>query len=196
MLSLGRREKGMAEPFGIRENLWHSTTVIAVRKDGKVVMAADGQVTYGATVMKGTAKKVRKIGDGKVLAGFAGAVADAMTLLERFETKYREWNGNLLKAAIELAKDWRLDRALRRLEAMLIVADKEHLLILSGTGEVIQPDEDVAAIGSGGPYALAAARALLRNTQLDARKVAQEAMKIASEICIYTNENITIEELE
>jgi ATP-dependent HslUV protease subunit HslV len=196
VLSLGRREKGMAESFGIRENLWHSTTVIAVRKDGKVVMAADGQVTYGATVMKGTAKKVRKIGDGKVLAGFAGAVADAMTLLERFETKYREWNGNLLKAAIELAKDWRLDRALRRLEAMLIVADKEHLLILSGTGEVIQPDEDVAAIGSGGPYALAAARALLRNTQLDARKVAQEAMKIASEICIYTNENITIEELE
>jgi ATP-dependent HslUV protease subunit HslV len=186
----------MAEPFGIRESLWHSTTVIAVRKDRKVVMAADGQVTYGATVMKGTAKKVRKIGDGKVLAGFAGAVADAMTLLERFETKYREWNGNLLKAAIELAKDWRLDRALRRLEAMLIVADKEHLLILSGTGEVIQPDEDVAAIGSGGPYALAAARALLRNTQLDARKVAQEAMKIASEICIYTNENITIEELE
>jgi len=119
-----------------------------------------------------------------------------MTLLERFETKYREWNGNLLKAAIELAKDWRMDRALRRLEAMLIVADKEHLLILSGTGEVIQPDEDVAAIGSGGPYALAAARALLRNTQLDARKVAEEAMRIASEICIYTNENITIEELE
>ncbi|AFG35072.1 ATP-dependent protease subunit HslV [Fervidobacterium pennivorans subsp. shakshaketiis] len=186
----------MAESFGTRENLWHSTTVIAVRKDGKVVMAADGQVTYGATVMKGTAKKVRKIGDGKVLAGFAGAVADAMTLLERFETKYREWNGNLLKAAIELAKDWRLDRALRRLEAMLIVADKEHLLILSGTGEVIQPDENVAAIGSGGPYALAAARALLRNTQLDARKVAEEALKIASEICIYTNENITVEELE
>uniref|UniRef100_A0A7V4NGL8 ATP-dependent protease subunit HslV n=1 Tax=Fervidobacterium pennivorans TaxID=93466 RepID=A0A7V4NGL8_FERPE len=186
----------MTASFETRENLWHSTTVIAVRKDGKVVMAADGQVTYGATVMKGTAKKVRKIGDGKVLAGFAGAVADAMTLLERFETKYREWNGNLLKAAIELAKDWRMDRALRRLEAMLIVADKEHLLILSGTGEVIQPDEDVAAIGSGGPYALAAARALLRNTQLDARKVAEEAMRIASEICIYTNENITIEELE
>jgi len=177
------------------EKIWRSTTVLAVKKDGKVVMAADGQVTYGSTVMKGTAKKVRKIGEGKVLAGFAGSVADAMTLLERFEIKYREWNGNLLKAAIELAKDWRLDRALRRLEAMLIVADKEHLLILSGTGEVIQPDEDIAAIGSGGPFALAAARALIRNTELDARRVAEESMKIASEICIYTNENITIEEL-
>ncbi|MEN3042621.1 MAG: ATP-dependent protease subunit HslV [Fervidobacterium sp.] len=176
-------------------NKWHSTTVLAVKKDGKVVMAADGQVTYGATVMKGNARKVRKIGDGQVLAGFAGAVADAMTLLERFENKYREWNGNLLKAAIELAKDWRLDRALRRLEAMLIVANKEHLLILSGTGEVIQPDEDIAAIGSGGPYALAAARALLRNTDFDARKIVQEAMKIAGEICIYTNDNILIEEL-
>ncbi len=177
------------------KNLWRSTTVLAIKKDGKVVIAADGQVTYGATVMKGTARKVRKVGDGKVLAGFAGAVADAMTLLERFENKYREWNGNLLKAAIELAKDWRLDRALRRLEAMLIVADKDNLLLLSGTGEVIQPDEDVIAIGSGGPYALAAARALLRNTDFDARKIVEEAMKIASEICIYTNENITIEEL-
>jgi ATP-dependent HslUV protease subunit HslV len=180
----------------VDEKTWRSTTVIAVKKNGKVVMAADGQVTYGSTVMKGTARKVRKIGDGKVLAGFAGSVADAMTLLERFEGKYREWNGNLLKAAIELAKDWRLDRALRRLEAMLIVADKEHLLILSGTGEVIQPDEDIAAIGSGGPYALAAARALIRNTDFDARKIAEEAMKIASEICIYTNNNILIEELD
>jgi len=180
----------------VDEKIWRSTTVIAVKKNGKVVMAADGQVTYGSTVMKGTARKVRKIGDGKVLAGFAGSVADAMTLLERFEGKYREWNGNLLKAAIELAKDWRLDRALRRLEAMLIVADKEHLLILSGTGEVIQPDEDIAAIGSGGPYALAAARALIRNTDFDARKIAEEAMKIASEICIYTNNNILIEELD
>lgn len=178
-----------------KESKWHSTTVLAVKKDGKVVMAADGQVTYGATVMKGNARKVRKIGDGQVLAGFAGAVADAMTLLEKFENKYREWNGNLLKAAIELAKDWRLDRALRRLEAMLIVANKEHLLILSGTGEVIQPDEDIAAIGSGGPYALAAARALLRNTDFDAKKIVQEAMKIAGEICIYTNDNILIEEL-
>ncbi len=180
----------------VDEKIWRSTTVIAVKKNGKVVMAADGQVTYGSTVMKGTARKVRKIGDGKVLAGFAGSVADAMTLLERFEGKYREWNGNLLKASIELAKDWRLDRALRRLEAMLIVADKEHLLILSGTGEVIQPDEDIAAIGSGGPYALAAARALIRNTDFDARKIAEEAMKIASEICIYTNNNILIEELD
>lgn len=179
----------------MENNQWHSTTVLAVKKDGKVVMAADGQVTYGSTVMKGNARKVRKIGDGQVLAGFAGSVADAMTLLEKFENKYREWNGNLLKAAIELAKDWRLDRALRRLEAMLIVADKDHLLILSGTGEVIQPDEDIAAIGSGGPFALAAARALLRNTDFDARKIVQEAMKIAGEICIYTNDNVVIEEL-
>lgn len=178
-----------------RDSIWHSTTVLALKKDGKVVMASDGQVTYGVTVMKSTARKVRKVGDGKVLAGFAGSVADALTLLERFENKYREWNGNLLKAAIELAKDWRLDRALRRLEAMLVVADKEHLLVLSGTGEVIQPDEDIAAIGSGGPYALAAARALLRNTDFDARKIVQEAMKIAGEICIYTNESIVIEEL-
>ncbi|MGC8820552.1 MAG: ATP-dependent protease subunit HslV [Fervidobacterium sp.] len=176
-------------------NQWYSTTVLAVRKGGKVVMGADGQVTYGATIMKASARKVRKIGDGNVLAGFAGSVADAMTLLERFENKYREWNGNLLKAAIELAKDWRLDRALRRLEAMLIVSDRDHLLVLSGTGEVIQPDEDIAAIGSGGPYALAAARALLRNTDFDAKTIVQEAMKIASEICIYTNENIIIEEL-
>ncbi|HCI29445.1 MAG TPA: ATP-dependent protease subunit HslV [Fervidobacterium sp.] len=174
---------------------WRSTTILAVKKDGKVVIAGDGQVTYGETVMKGNARKVRKVGDGQVLAGFAGSVADAMTLLERFENKYREWNGNLMKASVELAKDWRLDRALRRLEAMLIVADKEHLLILSGTGEVVQPDENIAAIGSGGAYALAAARALLRNTDFDARKIAEESMKIASEICIYTNENIVIEEL-
>ncbi len=174
---------------------WHATTVLAVRRYGKVVMASDGQVTYGSMVMKASARKVRRIGDGKVLAGFAGAVADAMTLLERFENKYREWNGNLLKAAVELAKDWRLDRALRRLEAMLIVADSEHLLVLSGTGEVIQPDENIAAIGSGGPYALAAARALLRNTDYDARKIVEEAMRIASEICIYTNDNFIIEEL-
>lgn len=179
-----------------RDTIWRSTTVLAVRRNGKVVMASDGQVTYGTTVMKATARKVRKVGEGKVLAGFAGSVADALTLLERFENKYREWNGNLLKASIELAKDWRLDRALRRLEAMLIVADKEHLLVLSGTGEVIQPDEDVAAIGSGGPYAIAAARALLRNTDLDARKIVEQSMKIAGEICIYTNESIVIEELE
>ncbi|MFN3692004.1 MAG: ATP-dependent protease subunit HslV [Fervidobacterium sp.] len=179
-----------------KDTIWRSTTVLAVRRNGKVVMASDGQVTYGTTVMKATARKVRKVGEGKVLAGFAGSVADALTLLERFENKYREWNGNLLKASIELAKDWRLDRALRRLEAMLIVADKEHLLVLSGTGEVIQPDEDVAAIGSGGPYAIAAARALLRNTDLDARKIVEQSMKIAGEICIYTNESIIIEELE
>lgn len=174
---------------------WRATTVLAVKRNGRVVLAADGQVTYGATVMKSGARKVRRIGDGKVLAGFAGAVADAMTLLERFETKYREWNGNLLKAAIELAKDWRTDRALRRLDALLIVADAERILVLSGTGEVIQPDEDVAAIGSGGPYALAAARALLRNTDFDARRIAEEAMRIASEICIYTNDNFVFEEL-
>ncbi len=175
--------------------IWRSTTILAVRRDGKAVIAGDGQVTYGETVMKGNARKVRKVGDGQVLTGFAGSVADAMTLLDRFENKYRAWNGNLMKAAVELAKDWRMDRALRKLEAMLIVADKENLLVLSGTGEVIQPDEDIAAIGSGGPYALAAARALLRNTDFDARKIAEESMKIASEICIYTNGNIIIEEL-
>jgi len=177
------------------ENNWKSTTVVCVRKGNSVVMISDGQVTYGNTVLKGNAKKVRKMGDGKVLAGFAGSVADAMSLFDRFEAKYREWGGNLLKAAVELAKDWRTDRILRRLEAMLLVADKDYTLIVSGTGEVIQPEDDIASIGSGSPYAIAAGRALLRYTDLTAKEIALEAIKIASEICIYTNDNFTIEEL-
>ena len=172
------------------------TTIVAVRKDGKTVIAGDGQVTFGNTIMKAGAKKVRKLGEGKVVAGFAGSVADAFTLFERFGQKFREANGNLLKAAVELAKDWRTDRVLRRLEALLVVADKEHLLIISGNGEVIQPDEDIVAIGSGGPYALAAAKALIRNTDLDARDIALKSLEIASEICIYTNNFFSVEEVE
>lgn len=174
---------------------WKGTTVLVVSKDGKTVMAGDGQVTYGNTIMKHGAKKIRKIGDGQILAGFAGSVADAMSLFDRFESKLREWGGNLTKAAVELAKDWRTDRVLRRLEALLLVADKSNVLIISGTGEVVQPDDNVAAIGSGAPYAIAAARALVRNTNLDARTIVEKSMEIASEICIYTNKNITIEEI-
>ena len=174
---------------------WHGTTILVVSKDGKTVMAGDGQVTFGTTVLKTGAKKVRKLGDGKVLAGFAGSVADAMALFERFESKLREWGGNLIKASVELAKEWRTDRVLRRLEALLLVADKENILLISGNGEVIQPDDNVAAIGSGGPYAVAAARALLRNTDLGAREIVEKAMEIASEICIYTNKNLVIEEV-
>ncbi|WP_041083124.1 ATP-dependent protease subunit HslV [Thermotoga profunda] len=175
--------------------IWKGTTVLVVSKDGKTVMAGDGQVTYGNTIMKHGAKKIRKIGDGQILAGFAGSVADAMALFDRFESKLREWGGNLTKAAVELAKDWRTDRVLRRLEALLLVADKSNVLIISGTGEVVQPDDNVAAIGSGAPYAIAAARALVRNTNLDARTIVEKSMEIASEICIYTNKNITIEEI-
>jgi ATP-dependent HslUV protease subunit HslV len=173
----------------------HSTTVIAVRRDGKAAMAGDGQVSIGATVVKGHARKVRTLGGGRVLAGFAGASADAFTLLDRFEQKLEAHRGNLARAAVELAKDWRTDRFLRRLEAMLIVMDAETTLLLSGTGDVIEPDEGVIAIGSGGSYALAAARALLRHTALGAAQIAQEALRIASEICIYTNDEIVVEEL-
>ncbi|ABQ46426.1 MULTISPECIES: ATP-dependent protease subunit HslV [Thermotoga] len=174
---------------------FHGTTILVVRRNGQTVMGGDGQVTFGSTVLKGNARKVRKLGEGKVLAGFAGSVADAMTLFDRFEAKLREWGGNLTKAAVELAKDWRTDRVLRRLEALLLVADKENIFIISGNGEVIQPDDDAAAIGSGGPYALAAAKALLRNTDLSAREIVEKAMMIAGEICIYTNQNIVIEEV-
>ncbi len=174
---------------------WHGTTILVVSRNGKTVMAGDGQVTYGSTVLKHGARKVRKIADGQILAGFAGSVADAMALFDRFEAKLREWGGNLTKAAVELAKDWRTDRVLRRLEAMLVVADRSNVFIISGTGEVIQPDDNVAAIGSGAPYAIAAARALLRNTDLDARTIVEKSMEIAGEICIYTNKNFTIEEL-
>jgi len=174
---------------------WHGTTILVVNRYGKTVMAGDGQVTFGTTILKTGARKVRKLGDGKVLAGFAGSVADAMALFERFESKLKEWGGNLIKASVELAKEWRTDKVLRRLEALLLVADKENILLISGNGEVIQPDDNIAAIGSGGPYALAAARALLRNTDLGAREIVEKAMEIASEICIYTNKNLVIEEV-
>ncbi len=172
-----------------------ATTVLAVRRDGKVVLGADGQVTMGQTVVKSSARKLRRLGDGKVIAGFAGSAADGITLFEKFEGKLKEVNGNLMRAAVELAKDWRMDRALRRLEALLIVADREKTLVLSGTGDVIEPDSDVAAVGSGGSFALAAARALLTETKLSAREIAERALKIAGEICIYTNDRHTFEEL-
>ena len=172
-----------------------STTVIAVRRDGRAAMAGDGQVSIGSTVFKSHARKVRVIGNGRVLTGFAGASADAFTLLDRFEAKLEEHRHNLPRAAVELAKDWRTDRYLRQLQAMLIVMDKENTLLVSGTGDVIEPDEGVIAIGSGGSYALAAARALMRHTPLSASEIAREALRIAGEICIYTNEQVVVEEL-
>jgi ATP-dependent HslUV protease subunit HslV len=179
--------------------LLHGTTVLCVRRDGKVVLASDGQVTLDKTVMKSSARKVRRLAEGSVLAGFAGATADAFQLFELFEKKLKEHARSLPRAAVELAKQWRTDRLLRRLEALLVVADKEHVLVLSGAGDVIEPDPvpggAVAAIGSGGPYALAAARALLAHSTLSARQIAEEALKLAAEICIYTNANLTIEEL-
>lgn len=177
------------------QSVMHGTTVIAVRRDGQVILAGDGQVTMGDTVMKHQAKKVRKMYHGKILTGFAGSTADAFTLFERLEAKLEQYNGNLKRAAVELAKDWRMDRALRRLEALLIAVDASNTFILSGTGDVIEPDDGLAGIGSGAPYALSAARALMAHTQLSARQIAQEAMKIASSICIYTNEEFTFEEL-
>jgi ATP-dependent HslUV protease subunit HslV len=171
------------------------TTILSVRRNGKTVIAGDGQVTVGATVMKHNAKKVRTLYNNKVLAGFAGATADAFTLFEKFESKLEQYHGNLTRASVELAKDWRTDKVLRRLEALMIVADSERSFILSGNGDVIEPENGILAIGSGGPYALAAARALMEQTKLSARVIAEESMKIASEICIYTNREITIEEL-
>jgi ATP-dependent HslUV protease, peptidase subunit HslV len=172
-----------------------STTVLCVRRNGHVVMAADGQVTLGENVIKHTAKKIRRLYDDKILAGFAGSTADAFSLFARFETKLEQYHGNLGRAAVELAKDWRTDKALRHLEALLLVSDPAVTFLISGAGDVIEPDGGVAAIGSGGPYALAAAKALIDNTDLPARKIAEEAMKIAGKTCIYTNENFTIEEL-
>jgi ATP-dependent HslUV protease subunit HslV len=172
------------------------TTILAVRHKGKVAMAGDGQVTLGNTVMKHRAKKVRKLYKDLVITGFAGATADAFTLFERFETKLEQYRGNLSRAAVELAKDWRTDRSLRRLDALLIIADRENTLVLSGTGDIIEPDDGVAAVGSGGPFALAAARALIKYSNLDAKGIVQEAMRIASEICIYTNDQLVVEELE
>ena len=171
------------------------TTILCVRHRGKVVMAGDGQVTLEHIVMKHTARKVRRIYQDRVLAGFAGATADAFTLFAKFEEKLEQYNGNLLRAAVELAKDWRTDRILRRLEALLIIADKDHSLVISGNGDVIEPDDGVTAIGSGGPYAQAAAKALIQFSGLDARAIAEEAMKIAASICIYTNDRIILEEL-
>jgi ATP-dependent HslUV protease, peptidase subunit HslV len=172
-----------------------STTVLAVRRGGKVVLGGDGQVTMGQTIVKATARKIRRLHDGRVLAGFAGSAADGITLFEKFEGKLKDANGNLLRASVELAKDWRTDRVLRRLEALLLVADRERILILSGNGDVIEPDIETAAIGSGGSFAIAAARALLGDTQLSAREIAERALKIASEICIYTNAQQVFEEL-
>jgi ATP-dependent HslUV protease subunit HslV len=172
----------------------HGTTILSVRRNGVVAVGGDGQVSLGNTVMKSNARKVRRLYDGKVLAGFAGGTADAFTLFERFEAKLQQY-GNLTRAAIELAKDWRTDRSLRRLEALLCVADAKNSFIVSGNGDVIEPEDDIMAIGSGGPYAQAAARALAQNTELDARTIVEKALGIAADICIYTNRNLTIEEL-
>jgi ATP-dependent HslUV protease subunit HslV len=172
-----------------------STTVLAVCKDGRAVMAGDGQVSLGETIMKHKAVKVRFMHKDTVLVGFAGAAADAFNLFERLEGKLETYKGNLTRAAVELAKDWRTDRILRRLEALILAMDREHMLIISGTGDVIEPDESVAAIGSGGPYALAAAKALVAHSTLDAPSIAKEAMKIASSICVYTNEHIVVHEI-
>lgn len=176
--------------------MFHATTIICIRRGNCVAMAGDGQVTFGSTVVKASARKVRTLHNDKVLAGFAGSTADAFALFEKFEGRLKEYNGQLARAAVELAKDWRLDKSLRRLEAMLLVADRERTLLISGTGDVVDPDEGVHAIGSGGPYALAAARALLAHTQLDAQKIAEESMRIAADICVYTNRDITVYEID
>jgi len=172
-----------------------ATTVLVVRAGGKVVMGSDGQVTMGQTVVKASARKLRRIGDGKIVAGFAGSAADGLTLFEKLEAKLKDSSGNLMRAAVDLAKDWRTDRILRRLEALLLVADREHILMLSGTGDIIEPDSDAAAVGSGGNFALAAARALLAETKLSAREIVERSLGIAAEICVYTNTNFTFEEI-
>jgi len=173
----------------------HATTILAVRHQGRTVLAGDGQVTLGTTVLKQGARKIRRLYNEKILAGFAGSAADSFALFSRFESKLEQYRGNLERASVELARDWRTDRLLRRLEAMLIVADRESTFLLSGTGDLIEPDDGVVAVGSGGSYAMAAARALVRHSNLDARQVAEEAMRIAADICIYTNTSLTIEEL-
>jgi ATP-dependent HslUV protease subunit HslV len=170
----------------------YATTILAVRRNGKLALGGDGQVTMGDTIMKSNAQKVRALRGGKLLAGFAGATADAFTLFDKFEEKLERFPGNMPRAAVELAKDWRSDRVLRRLEALLAVADKDHAFIISGTGDIIEPDDEILAIGSGGPYALAAARALKHNTELDAAEVVRRSLQIAADICIYTNTNITV----
>ena len=175
---------------------YRGTTILSVRRNGKVVIGGDGQVSLGNTVMKGNARKVRRLYNDKVIAGFAGGTADAFTLFERFEAKLEQHQGNLTRAAVELAKDWRSDRILRKLEALLAVADSEASLIITGNGDVIQPEDDLIAIGSGGPFAQSAARALLDNTEMSARDIVEQGLKIAGDICIYTNHNRTIEELD
>lgn len=172
-----------------------STTILCVRRNDMVAIAGDGQVTVGATIMKHNAKKIRRMYNGEILAGFAGGAADALTLFERFEAKLEQYHGNLTRAVIELAKDWRTDKVLRRLEALMCVADRNSSLIISGTGDIIEPEDGIMAIGSGGPYALAAARALMKHTNMGAREIVEEAMKITARICIYTNSEILIEEL-
>jgi len=177
------------------DNSWHATTILSVRKGGRVVIAGDGQVSFGATIIKANARKVRQLGKGGVIGGFAGATADAFTLFERLEAKLEQYPGQLMRACVELAKDWRTDRFLRRLEAMMIVADRDTTLVLTGTGDVLEPEHHVTGIGSGGPYALAAARALL-DSDLDAEAIARKAMGIAADICVYTNDKLVVESLE
>ena len=177
------------------EHTFHGTTVLAVRRGAAVAIGGDGQVTNGAIILKATAHKIRKLKGGNVLTGFAGSTADAFSLLERFEGKLEQYKGSLRRAGVELAKEWRTDRALRRLEAMLIAADKETLILLTGQGDVVEPDDGILAIGSGGPYALAAARALVKHTQLTARQVVEESLAQAAAICVYTNTNVVVEEL-
>ncbi|MEW6265000.1 MAG: ATP-dependent protease subunit HslV [Thermodesulfobacteriota bacterium] len=184
------------DPYQPEARIVRATTILAVRHRGRAVMAGDGQVTLGGTIMKHTASKVRRLYHGRVLCGFAGASADAFTLFERFEAKLEQFGGQLIRSAVELAKDWRTDKSLRRLEALLIALDRSGGLIISGTGDVIEPDDGLMAIGSGGPYALAAARALTAHSDLDARRIAEEAMAIAADICVYTNRHLVIEELD
>ena len=179
------------------ETSFHATTICAVRKNGKTAIAGDGQVTFGEhTIMKANARKVRRLYHDKILAGFAGSVADAFTLFEKFEAKLESYNGNLQRAAVELAKEWRTDKVLHKLEALLLEADKDIMLMLSGNGEVIEPDGDVAAIGSGGFYAMSAGRAMVKHTDMEAKDIAKEALSIAADICVYTNHNIKVEELD
>jgi ATP-dependent HslUV protease subunit HslV len=180
----------------IEMDTFRGTTVIGIKRNGVTTLAADGQVTIGQAIVKGTARKILRLYDDKVLVGFAGAVADAQTLAERFEGKIEEYHGNLPRAAVELAREWRTDKYLRRLESMLLVGNSEHLLLISGSGEVIQPDGDVVAIGSGAGYALAAARVLIKHTDLDSIGIAEEALRVAAEICIYTNDNIVVETIQ
>ncbi len=182
-------------PTRMKRPKLRSTTILCVRRPGHVVIAGDGQVSLGNTVVKGTARKVRRMNDNQAIGGFAGSAADGITLFEKLESKLSEHNGNLRRAAVELAKDWRMDRVLRRLEAMLVVADKDNTYLLSGTGDIIEPDDGVVAIGSGGGYAFAAARALVNHTELDARKIAETALSIAGDICVFTNQTISVEEI-